>query len=97
MWCEVNVRVNYPIKAILVQMVDQGEINIDNPLHFFCISWISIRVAFVGIELFVNSWNHHPIPGMFNSATSDSQKTGVDTSPEFSKMDCSCMTGQISD
>ena len=64
MWCEINVRVNYPIKAILVDLMDKGEINLDCPLHLFCTSWLSLKVAFVGIKLL---WNHHPIPGMTKS------------------------------
>lgn len=63
MWSEVNVRVNYPIKAVLVELVDSEEINMEDILHLFCVSWLSIKVAFVGIELFIKSWNHHSIPG----------------------------------
>ena len=65
MWCEINVRVNYPIKSVLVDLLDKGEIKTDDPLHLFCISWISTRVASVGIDLFIKSWNNHPIPGCF--------------------------------
>ena len=65
MWSEVNSRVNYPIKAILVEMVEKGQINMDDNLHLFCVSWLSIRVSFVGVQLFVESWNHHPIPGIY--------------------------------
>lgn len=64
MWSEVNSRVNYPIKAILVEMTEKGQLNMDDSLHLFCASWISAKVSFVGIELFVKSWNHHPIPGI---------------------------------
>ena len=67
MWSEVNSRVNYPIKAVLIEMVDNEEISLDNSLHLFCISWFTIKVAFVGANLFVNSWNHHSIPGNLHS------------------------------
>lgn len=63
-WSEVNSRVNYPIKATLVEMMESGDINVEDPLHMFCTSWFIIRVAFVGVELFLNSWNYHPIPGV---------------------------------
>ena len=66
MWSEINVRVNYLIKSILVDLVDKGEINPDYSLHYFCISWLCTRVSFVGIELFIKSWNNHPIPGKLN-------------------------------
>lgn len=65
MWWEVNIRVNYPIKAILVQMLEDGEIQMDNPLHLYSVSWFSIEVASVGIQLFVKAWNHHTIPGTY--------------------------------
>lgn len=64
MWSEVNSRVNYPIKAVLIDMMEKGQLDIDNPLHLFCASWFSIRVSFVGLQLFVKSWNHHTIPGI---------------------------------
>lgn len=64
MWSEVNSRVNYPIKAILVEMMEGGLLNIDDPLHLFCASWLSIQVSSVGIQSFLDSWNHHTIPGI---------------------------------
>lgn len=63
MWCEINSRINYPIKAVLVELMEAGEIDIDNSLHVFCVSWFTVKVAFVGINLFFKSWNNHPIPG----------------------------------
>ena len=38
-WVEVNTRVNYPIKTILIRLEDSGEIDMDNPIHRFCTSW----------------------------------------------------------
>ena len=64
MWKEINERVNYPIKAALVDMVDKGKLKLDDRLHLFCASWLSIRVCTCGIELFIKSWNHHTIPGI---------------------------------
>ena len=63
-WAEVNPRINYPVKAILVELMDSGDIDIDDSLQLFCISWITIRVLSVGVELFLKSWNNHPIPGI---------------------------------
>ena len=48
-WAEVNPRINYPVKAILVELMDSGDIDIDNSLQLFCISWITIRVLSVGV------------------------------------------------
>ena len=61
-WVEVNTRVNYPVKTALLEMLEQGEINLDDLLHRFCISLFSIKVVSVGID-FIKSWNNHPIPG----------------------------------
>lgn len=65
-WVEVNtsLRVNYPVKAVLLEMLEQGDINLDDSLHKFCTSWFSIKVVSVGIDLFIKSWNNHPIPGV---------------------------------
>ena len=44
-------------------MCENGELNIDDPSDRFCVSWFTLRVANVGIKLFVSSWNEHRIPG----------------------------------
>ena len=67
MWSEVNSRVNYPIKAVLVEMVEKGQLHVDDPLHLFCTSWLTTNVCFVGIQLFLKSWNNLTIPGMLQS------------------------------
>ncbi len=69
-WVEVNNRVNYPIKRVLIDMLEKGEFSLDDPLHCHCVSWFSINVANVGLSLFISSWNDHPIPGaiLFTSA-----------------------------
>lgn len=68
-WVEVNSRVNYPVKTVLLEMVEDELINMENELHKFCVSWFSIRVLAVGINLFVASWNNHPIPGILANMT----------------------------
>ena len=60
---ELNSRVNYPVKSTLIDMAEHGDIDMDNPLHKFCISWFSIHVTTVGIKLMIKAWNSHPIPG----------------------------------
>ena len=64
MWVEVNQRVNYPIKAVLVKMLEAGKIT-DHPLHQYCCSWLVIQVANVGLSRFIAAWNSHRIPGMY--------------------------------
>ena len=64
MWVEVNTRINYPIKRILIQMMENSDFNLDDHLHFFCVSSLTRRVADVGVKLFISAWNYHHIPGM---------------------------------
>lgn len=45
-------------------MQENQQFNLDNEMHKFCVSWFAIRVAAVGMDLFVKSWNEHPIPGL---------------------------------
>lgn len=62
-WPEVNARVNYPIKRILVELEENGSIDIDNDYIAYCVSWFACEVAKVGMERFVTSWNSHRIKG----------------------------------
>jgi len=62
-WVEVNSRVNYPIKAVLVDMLEKGEISTDDPVCRYCISWFIIQVANSGVSIFLSAWNEHPIAG----------------------------------
>ena len=60
---EVNARVNYPIKTILVQMEQNDQINLSCDYKKYCLSWFTMRVAHVGTSSFVQAWNEHRIPG----------------------------------
>lgn len=62
-WPEVNARVNYPIKRILVDLEERGIIDVTNEHVMFCVSWFTCEVAKVGMERFVASWNSHKIKG----------------------------------
>ena len=62
---EVNTRVNYPIKTALIRMMENNDFSLDSDLDRYCVSWITIMTAAAGIELFVSSWNEHPIPGTY--------------------------------
>ena len=66
MWVEINKRVNYPLKKALVEMHSSSLIMVEDPadpIHCFCVSWVSLKVANVGTSLTMQSWNAHPIPG----------------------------------
>ena len=65
-WVEINKRVNYPLKIVLVEMENNHSIRTQDQsdsTHCFCVSWITLRVATVGTTLAVQAWNEHPIPG----------------------------------
>ncbi|XP_066930020.1 uncharacterized protein [Clytia hemisphaerica] len=62
-WPEVNIRVNYPIKAILVRMDNNGSINMACEVQKFCVSFVSCAVSGYGINVVAKSWNQHTIPG----------------------------------
>ena len=62
-WPEVNARVNYPIKQILVNMDNDGIIDMDNESHKFSVSSVGCVVASYGLHQVVLSWNEHPIAG----------------------------------
>ena len=59
---EINYRVNYPIKRILVHMLEREEISLE-PHTLVCILWFFIQVATYGVQQVVLAWNEHPIPG----------------------------------
>ena len=52
-----------PCQKVLIEMENAGDINMANDLHKYCVSWFSIKVLTVGMTLFIQSWNSHPIPG----------------------------------
>lgn len=60
---EINQRVNYPLKRILVRMEGNGMIDLSNPIIKFCVSYCSISVTSPALLTFVASWNNHRISG----------------------------------
>ena len=65
-WVETNSRVNYPLKLCLRDMQEAGEISMDDPLHKYCTSWITVQVTSIGASSVVQSWNERRIPSEFN-------------------------------
>ena len=52
-WPEVNQRVNYPLKRVLVGMENEDEINMGDEVTKFCVSWVTIRVMECPIRSFI--------------------------------------------
>lgn len=63
MWVQVNRRVNYPIKRVLVQMEERDIIDLSDVTTQFCVSHILIHTSAVGMNRFIMSWNAHCISG----------------------------------
>ena len=49
-WVEVNTRVNYPIKAALIDMLEHGQISVDDDLDKFCVSWFILQLKLQLLE-----------------------------------------------
>ncbi len=62
-WPEVNARINYPLKRILLAMEERRDMDMTDPITKFCVSFVTCNVAFAGLHKFVEAWNHHSIPG----------------------------------
>ncbi|XP_014671926.1 PREDICTED: uncharacterized protein LOC106812544 [Priapulus caudatus] len=63
MWTEINQRVNNPIKAALVELVDSEQVDIEDEVVKYCTSNVTLQLAEIGVRRVVNSWNAHHIPG----------------------------------
>ena len=46
-WVEVNTRVNYPIKRVLIEMEESGLINLEDSTHKFCTSWLVVVLLII--------------------------------------------------
>ena len=52
---DININVNYPIKNGLVLFATDGLIDMTQDHAKFAVSWVSFRVAEVGLQLFTES------------------------------------------
>ena len=58
---EVNQRVVYPLKDVLVRAENALMINLFDPVVQFCVSFVTINVAEIGLKRVVASWNSHSL------------------------------------
>lgn len=63
MWPEINSRINYPVKRVLVRMEANGDLDMNSEVTKFSVSWVTIKVVATPIQRFVRAWNCHTIPG----------------------------------
>uniref|UniRef100_A0A1X7V648 Uncharacterized protein n=1 Tax=Amphimedon queenslandica TaxID=400682 RepID=A0A1X7V648_AMPQE len=40
-WPEVNSRINYPIKRLLIAMAESRDIDMNEDVHKFCVSFVT--------------------------------------------------------
>lgn len=64
LWPEINQRINYPVKRVLVEMEGNDEIDMTDDVVKFCVPWTTINVIKSAISKFVAAWNAHRIPGI---------------------------------
>ena len=50
-------------KKVLLDITENGVLNMEDPLVQFCVSYYSIHLCSVGLQKFVRAWNEHPLPG----------------------------------
>jgi hypothetical protein len=62
MWVELNRRVSYPIKRVLIQMTESNMIDMNDGSCKYSVQLIGSNVAKIGMHLFISSWNAHSVP-----------------------------------
>lgn len=60
-WVYVNQRVNYPLKSALRDLEEREVFDLSDDIDKFCVSWVTIQVAWYGIRQLIDSWNCHRI------------------------------------
>lgn len=63
MWVEMNQRVNYPLKRVLNSLVNDEELDMEDEVTKFSVSYLALRVCSTGSRQVIDSWNSHVIPG----------------------------------
>ncbi len=64
LWSEVNQRVNYPLKAGLVDLGNRDIINMDDDITKMVVSSLTMQLCSIGLKRVVPAWNCHRIPGL---------------------------------
>ena len=62
MWVELNRRVSYPLKRVLIEMTESNLIDMNDESCKYSVHFIASNVAKIGMQMFIASWNAHSIP-----------------------------------
>ena len=63
LWPEINQRINYPVKRVLVQMEGNDELDMTNSTTKLCVSWVTIHVIKSSVHSFIASlWSTDHFP-----------------------------------
>ena len=81
MWVEINQRINYPVKQILVAMEGSDEVDMTDDIVQFCVSWTTINTIASALSRFVLAWNNHRIPGISGGVPNILASTHRNTTP----------------
>ena len=60
-WVELDHRVTYPIKRVIVLMDQQEAVNMDDETTKFCVSYVLRQICSVGMIRMIEAWNNHHI------------------------------------
>ena len=63
MWPEINQRINYPIKCVIVVLQAREAFDFDDAVTKFCVSWLTMYTCHDPLQQLVDSWNFYRIPG----------------------------------
>ena len=76
LWPEINCRVSYPIKEILIRMEERAELNLADEVSKSCIYFVVSEVAYCGAARFVDAWNGHRISGSQGDVPNELSQSG---------------------
>ena len=62
-WPELNSRLNDPIKKAKIDIIEQCEYDMSDPVLKYCVSWVINFIGKVAVEHLMSSWNLHRILG----------------------------------
>ena len=75
LWPEINAKINYPFKRVLVRMEEMQQIDMEDGVTKFSVSWVTTNVIVVPIKEFIRAWNAHTIPGLNGGVPNDLERT----------------------